>query len=187
MAELLTITILAIIMGIILIGIGLSFISQSLNPLEFNESWQGHSSKDYYKNPLYTLNSKYWHYRPMGSVVVSKQQWEEIEKNVGIKINQSEEKGKDIGYNKAIVEIQNLVEQEEAKTFPNSPYAILNIESTATVEEVNKKYKHLLKVYDSRNFVDLDKAFIQLAEIRTAQIKKAWKKISFGLVRTDNG
>ena len=92
--DLLIIAGLSIVMGIILTAMGLSFLSQSLRSLEFSEKWGGQTSENYYQNPLHRLNSKYWHYRPKGSVIVSKKQWEEIEKNIGIEINLAKDKGK---------------------------------------------------------------------------------------------
>lgn len=187
MPEILLIGTLAIMMGFIMLGIGLSLISQGISPFNFNETYRGYSASEYYKNPLYTLNSKYWHYRPKGSVIVSKKQWADIEKSMGIKLDEYREAGKAIGFRRALVEIQDMVKEEEAKINPTSPYAILDVKSTATVEEMTDRYHHLLKIYDTRNFVDLDKAFIQLAAIRTDQIKKAWKQVTFGLNGLTNG
>lgn len=187
MTHLLLIGSLAMLMGLIMLSLGLSLVSQGLNPFNFNEAFRGYNATEYYKNPLYHLNSKYWHYRPRGSVIVSKKQWEDIEKSIAIKIDEGRDAGKKIGYKRALVEIQDLVKEEEAKVNPSSPYEVLNVKSTASIEEIKERYTHLLKIYDTRNFVDLDKAFIQLAAIRIDQIKKAWKQITYGLKGLSNG
>jgi hypothetical protein len=172
---------LSLVLGIILLCIGLSFVGAGLKSLDFTDSYGATTSNSYYLNPLHTLNSKYFHYRPKGSVIVSKKQWADIERNMGIKLLEAKTAGKSIGYKQAIVEIQDKVTEEKAKTFPSSPYAVLDLEASAPLAALEERYNYLLKIYDPRAFVDLDKAFIELAEIRTQQVKRAWSQINLGI------
>jgi len=179
--ELLFIAGSSVVLGVVLLCMGLSFISSGLKSLDFTDSYGSMTPNDYYQNPLYTLNSKYFHYRPKGSVIVSKKQWANIEKNMGVKLLEMKEAGKTIGFKQAIVEIQDKVTEEKTKTFPSSPYAVLDVESSAPLEKIEEKYKYLLIAYNPANFVALDKAFVELAEIRTQQIKRAWSQINLGI------
>lgn len=185
--DLIMIAFLSIVVGIILVSVGLSFISASMESLDFTDSYGTTTPYDYYRNPLHYLDSKYFHYRPKGSVIVSKAQWAEIEKNIGVQIIKAKDAGQKIGYKRAIVEIQDKVKEEKTKTFPSSPYAVLDVTSTTPMAEVEEKYKHLLQIYNPNVFVTLDKAFIELAEIRTAQIVRAWDQISLGVVKSIDG
>jgi len=178
--DLLVMAALSVTMGIILISFGLSFIDFGLGSLDIPYSYKT-GTNDYYQNPLCRLNSKYFHYRPKGAVVVSKKQWSEIERGMGFKLNEAKRAGKSIGYRAALVEIQDKVKEEKAKTSPSSPYLVLGVESAAPLAEIEKRYKHLLEIYSPKGFVSLDKAFVELAEIRTAQIVRAWNQINLGV------
>ena len=175
--DLLVIAALSIVINIIIVTMGLSFLSQNLKSLEFNMNYGHQSAGTYYENPLYKLNSKYWHYRPKGSVIVSKKQWADIEKNIGIEITTAKNLGKKLGYKMAMVDVLDKIKEEQAKVTPTSPYAVLNIDSSTPLDDIGLRYQHLMRIYDPRNFVDLDKTFIELAEIRCAHIKKAWSQI----------
>jgi hypothetical protein len=183
--DLLFIAGLSLVIGIVLLCMGLSFIGAGLGSLDFTDSYGSMTPNDYYQNPLHTLNSKYFHYRPKGSVIVSKKQWSEIERNMGIRLLEAKTAGKTIGYKQAIVEIQDKVTEEKAKTFPSSPYAVLDLEASAPLAALEERYKYLLSVYDPRNFSTLDKAFVELAEIRTQQVKRAWAQINLGIKPAD--
>jgi len=178
--DLLFIMGLSVIMGVILVAMGLSFIDFGLDSLGHSDTY-GNRTADYYQNPLHRLDSKYFHYRPKGSVIVSKKQWATIEENMGIKLDEAKNNGKILGYKQALVEIQDKVKEEKTKTFPSSPYAVLDIESKAPMAEIEKKYKYLLQIYDPKNFITLDKAFTELAEIRRAQITRAWNQVNLGI------
>lgn len=180
MVDLLFLTGISIFFGIILVAMGLSFLSQSLNSLDYTNTWQGSTATEYYNNPLFRLNSKWFHYRPKGSVILSKKQWDEIERSIGAKINEAKEEGKALGHNAAIIEIQDRVKEEQASIVPNTPYKILAVTPDTPLNDVEDRYKALKVMYDPKNFVDLDKAFVELAEIRTDQIVKAWRKIKLG-------
>ena len=179
--DLLIIAFLAIVTGIILTAMGLSFLNQSLKPLDYigDQGW-GLDSADYYQNPLYRFKSKYFHYRPAGWVVLSEEQWENIEENVGATINKAMGVGEKIGYRKAITEIQNKVDEERRNATPASPYAVLDVESATPKVQVMDKYQTLMIKYSPKNFADLDEAFVELAKIRQEQFTKAWKKLSHG-------
>jgi hypothetical protein len=182
--DLLMLAGLSIVMGVILVAMGLSFLSQNLKSLEYGEDWGNYNTGQYYKNPLFRLNSKYWHYRPKGSVIVSEKQWKDIERNIGIKITLAETKAKILGRSTAIIEIKDLVKEEQAKLVPTSPYAVLGMEAASSMAEIEDKYLALLDTYNPKNFVDLDPTFVKLAELRVVQIKKAWNSINLGVTRS---
>ena len=185
--DLLIIAALSIVLGLILTAMGLSFLSQNLKSLEYNsQHWSDRNAKDYYQNPFFRLNSKYWHYRPKGAVVLTKHQWADIEKNIGIKITEAKKHGLKLGRKAFYVEMQDMIKEKRAAITPSSPYLVLGVESTTPMEEIEAKYKAMLQLYNPNNFVDLDKAFIQLAEIRTEQLRKAWKQVNYG-VAYNNG
>lgn len=173
--DLLVLAALSISIGIILLAMGLSFLSQSLDVMDYNNNnyWSAPNSADYYQNPLYGINSKYFHYRPKGWVIVSKKQWKDIEKNIGIKIASAE----NVGYKQALSEIQAMIEEESDKAFPTSPYAVLDAEAVTPKAQIRDKYLALMDKYDPAKFGSLDKAFVQLAEIRQKQVIEAWQKI----------
>ena len=178
--DLIIIAAIGLCMGLVFLAMGLSFIDFGLGSLNIADSYNT-TVHDYYQNPLHRLNSKYFHYRPKGSVVVSKKQWNEIERNIGIKIAESQKAGKMLGYKEAIVDIRLKVKEEKEKITPSSPYATLDVESSTPTKEIEKKYEHFLAIYNPRNFNHLDKAFAQLAELRIEQIKRAWSKINTGI------
>jgi len=184
MMDLLFIAGLSLVTGVILVCMGLSFISESIKGIDYGYSYGAGvygTGVGYNENPLQRLNSKYFHYRPKGSVIVSKKQWAEIERNMGVKLVEMKTAGEMVGFKRAIVEIQDKVKEEKAKTFPSSPYAILDLEASAPLEALEERYKYLLKIYDPKAFVTLDKAFVELAEIRTQQVKRAWSQINLGV------
>lgn len=179
--DLLLIAGLSIVMGIILVAMGLSFLSQSLKFDAYTDKWGTNTTDNYYQNPFFKLNSKYWHYRPKGSVVISKKKWGEIERNIGIEITLAEEKARKLGRAAAIIEIQDMVREEQARIVPASPYAVLDVEAGDALLAIEEHYHKLIAMYDPTNFKGLDEAFIELAEIRIEQFNKAWKSISFGV------
>lgn len=180
--DLLVIAALSIVLGLILTAMGLSFLSQNLESLKYNNAhWGDPNARDYYQNPFFRLNSKYWHYRPKGAVVLTKHKWAEIEKNIGIKLTQAKNEGKKVGYKACLVEFTDKIKEEKARVTPSSPYAVLGVNSTDPQESIKERYHFLIKIYDPKNFVDLDEAFIKLAQIRCKQIKKAWQQINYGV------
>jgi len=183
--DLLILGAMSIVVGIIIVCMGLSFLSQSLDSLSYNTSnnrW-GVNAIDYYANPLYRLQSKWFYYRPKGAVILSQKEWEDIEGNIGVKISDAKDSGKILGYNAAIIEIQDKVREEQTRIVPASPYDVLNVASTMPINDIENNYKDLLSKYDPKYFTNLDKAFVELAEIRTDQIEKAWKQIKLGMFK----
>jgi len=181
MIDLLFLTGLSVFLGIILVCIGLSSINQSLESLEYNNpsyQWSNMSTSEYYKNPLHRIDSKYFHYRPKGSVIVSQKEWEIIERNIAAKIARAKKHGQILGYNAAIIEVKDKVEEEKAKITPRSPYMVLNVEATTPLEEIKVQYLKLMAQYDPVNFENLDSTFVELAGIRCQQILKAWSQIN---------
>jgi len=178
--DLLFIACTALLMGVVLVALGLSFIDFGLSSVDFNGDY-GQTSGKYYQNPLHRLGSKYFHYRPKGSVILSEKQWANIERNMGIKLNEAKTVGKSIGYKIAIVEVQDKIREEKAKTAPSSPYLVLGVKPTTSLAKIEERYKHLLQIYNPKFFNHLDKSFVELSEIRTAQIVRAWNQINLGV------
>ncbi len=186
--DLITLVVLFIVPVLLIVTMALALISEALDPLKYSNhyaQWGAKSTGDYYKNPLCKINSKYFYYRPKGWVIVSKNQWEDIEKNIGIKINEAKQVGKETGHKTAIAEIQAMVREERAKITPSSPYELLGVEPTTPMDEIEEKYKYLLQIYSPSIFVGLDEAFTELANIRTEQIKKAWRQVNCGVGISD--
>ncbi|KPK10631.1 MAG: hypothetical protein AMJ56_07625 [Anaerolineae bacterium SG8_19] len=181
MIDVFVIGIFAIIIGLILVAIGASFVSQGMDSLRYNENWGKYRSFSYYNNPLCKMNSKYFYFRPKGWVILSKKQWEDIEKSIGANIQKAKDNGKILGKALMLKQIQDQVSAEKERVFPSSPYKILGMDSTASLTEIQQKYNALMAMYDPKNFVDLDRAFIELAEVRQDQIRKAWNKIQAGI------
>jgi len=178
--ELLVIAALSIFMGIILIMMGMSYLGQSLESLKFNGS-TNQSPYNYYENPLNRINSKYFHYRPKGTVIVSRGQWEEIEKNIGLRISDAIGRGKKIGRRETIAEIQDVVDKEREEIVPSSPYLLLGVKSTDSIDSIKKRWQHLMLAYAADNFEHLDPAFSELARIRRKELTRAWNKIQCGV------
>jgi hypothetical protein len=178
--DLIVIAAVGMCIGVLLVAMGLSFIDFGLGSLGIADSYTT-TAREYYQNPLHTFNSKYFHYQPKGSVIVTKKQWADIEKNIGIQIHKSQKAGWIIGYKEAIVDVRLKVREEKDKVSPSSPYATLGVESTAPIKEIEDRYKHLLHVYKSVNFSHLDRAFVSLAELRTEQLEKAWRTVNTGI------
>lgn len=166
-----------ILMVVFLVVIGLSLTSASLN-YEEGEDYYGYGQQNYYSNPLFKYNSKYFHYRPKGSVILTKSKWAEIEKNIGIEIGQAREYGRKAGYRQALGDLKDSVALQ--KKFP-TPYAVLHASSGMSSAEIGQKYKDLKKIYDPNNFKHLDSAFMELAEIRCHELDNAWKKVTLAL------
>lgn len=176
--DLLFIASLSIVMGIVLVAMGLSYIEQSLKPLEYNgDYFSTGGSEDYYQNPLYRLKSKYFYYRPAGWVILSKGKWKEIEKNIGIKIAKAEVNGENTGYKKAITDIKDRAVTEQYKMRAASPYALLGVSANTPKDKIKAKYLILMDKYKPEKFEELDEAFVELAKIRQTEIKIAWHKI----------
>ena len=176
---------MAMIIGIVFLAMGLSYISQSLAPMDYNSQY-GKTGADYYANPLNRFNSKWFHYRPKGSVIISKEKWAQIERDMGVKLNGALETGKKLGKKEMLIEIEDKIDERRAKLKPSSPYALFNIKATASIEELRARYEQMRDTYNPDNFAMLDDAFIELAKIRSAEIEKAWKQISYG-VRSTHG
>lgn len=184
--ELLLIVAFSLPMIIILVVMGVSYIEQGLKPLKFNGS-TSQTHYDYYQNPLYKINSKYFHYRPKGSVIVSKNQWKKIEKNIGLRIADAIIRGKKLGRKETIAEIQDVVDKEKSEITPSSPYLLLGVKSTEPLVKIEKRWQELMDRYDLVNFKHLDPAFLELARIRRQEFVKAWNKIRCGVGESNKG
>jgi hypothetical protein len=180
--DLLIIAMLSLVMGVVLLCMGLSFLDQSLQPFKYtNDAWQGNkTANDYYSNPLWGHDSKWFHYRPKGSVIVSKKQWGKIEKDIGLKIIEEYKLGVKKGRAGLLVEIVDELKEQKATT-RLSPYVTLGTDPATPLVEIEEKYKLLLEMYDPSSFRDLHKSFTELAEIRIAEIKRAWQLVNTGI------
>jgi hypothetical protein len=180
--DLLLMTGLSISMGIILLAMGLSLVSQSLDVESYTDNyWHTTSEGAYYKNPLWHYESKYFHYRPKGTIILNKAKWARIEKNIGAKLLESLDAGKRAGRKETILEIQDRVDMRRDEIVPASPYLMLGVTAATPLDDIEKKYNESMKAHNPVYFKHLDVEFTKLAEIRRDQLTKAWKKIKYGL------
>lgn len=177
MIDIFMLSAIAIAGSLILMCMGLSYLSQSLNALEY--SGAPYEALNYNQNPLIGLKSKYFHYRPKNSVLLTEKKWAAVEKGIAKKIGQAEEVAKAGGYARALEDIENRIAEENTH-FPTNPYKILDVAAKASVEEVRIALNLKLSLYALRNFSNLDDSFKELAEIRLRQAKEAYDKIKDG-------
>ncbi len=169
---------LSITGSLILLCMGLSFLSQSLNALDYSAA--SYDAFNYSQNPLIKFNSKYYHsYRPKNSVLLTEKKWTKIEKGIAKKIGEAGEKGKAIGYAQALKEIKEKI-AEESSSFPTNPYKILDVAANADKAAIRRALSLKLDLYALRNFTSLDYSFRELAEIRLRQVKEAYDKATKG-------
>lgn len=179
-----TIILICIFGGLVLLVMGLSFLSQSLRSIDY----LGNSLniESYNKNPLIKLGSKYFHWRPKGAVVLSKSKWAEIEKGINAKIAEAKLAGIELGRSQMMQDIHASLNQRKDETkFPTNPYIILGISSNADDALIDKAYNEAKALYDSTQFQRWDSTFVQLAKIRQEQIDKAYDKIVAGVAPTE--
>jgi hypothetical protein len=170
-----------LLMVLILVVIGLSLTSASLNYYDEGEDYYGHNNKNYYRNPLFKYNSKYFFYRPKGSVILTKNKWAEIEKNIGVKLGEAKEYGRKAGYRQAIRDIQDSLAEKKGNP---SPYKVFSADSNTPLSEIERRYITFRGMYKPDNFKHLDPSFVELAEIRCRELDNAWRKISYGIGRS---
>ena len=165
--------------GLIVVCIGLSYLSQSLNALDYCNAIDQDA---YNSNPLVKLGSKYYHWRPKGAVVITKKKWKIIQDNIAREIEDAKSKGIQIGRAEALKELEShLVEKQEKVGFPTNPYKILDVSSTDTDAEIEEAFRKLIDLYSDKRFEPYDAAFKDLASIRRHQIRKAFNKIAAGI------
>lgn len=168
---------IAISGSLILFCMGLSFLSQSLNALDYSNL--PYAVDNYNQNPLIRLGSKYYHWRPKNSVVVTEKKWAAIERGIARKIANAEEAAETKGYNKAMSDIKEQLD-EGSTSFSKNPYKILDVAADADKATVSKALTLKLDLYALKNFSELDDAFRELAQIRLDQIREAYQKIGEG-------
>lgn len=138
-------------------------------------------SFDYYcsrpTNPLKELNSKYFHYRPQGSVLLTEAQWSQIQGAIHNHISEVRRSSIATGRRLMLKEIKAKLQEEKSAFEPSNPYEVLGLSENCSEKELSERYYYLLELYDPRNFVDLDSSFIELAKIRREQLKSAFNKI----------
>ncbi len=179
MLNILMLSILSITGSLILLCMGLSFLSQSLNALDY--SGAPYEALNYNQNPLIKFNSKYYrNYRPKNSVLLTEKKWKTIEKGIAKKIEEATAKGVAIGYAQALKEIKEKI-AEESSPFSTNPYKILDVESHTDKAVIRRALSAKLDLYALKNFEDLDDSFKELAEIRLRQVKGAYDKMMKGL------
>jgi len=179
--DLLTIVFISVIIGVILVCMGMSLISQSLEPTGYTNQYGHHTSMEYYNNPLWRYQSKYFHYRPEGTIILSRAKWKQIEKNVGLKLLESLDAGKKIGRAEMVEEIQDSIDERRAEITITNPYMLIGVTAKATPDEIELAYQELMQRYHNDHFEGLDDAFMELARIKRDQITKAYKKLTYGL------
>lgn len=172
--------ILLIIMPVIVVTIGLSLLSQSMNALDYNQTEK--RQHNYLSNPLIKLGSKYYSWRPDGAILITKEKWQKIEKNIYHEIDSARKEGIKLGRDVVLAKIENAICQR-----PKNPYTILKL-NMDEADKVNTRETELLAKYNPRNFDYLnDKEFTRLAEIRVEEVKIAARKLRNGLGLKKNG
>lgn len=178
MIDIFVLSVVAITGSLILLCMGLSFLSQSLNALDY--SGASYDAHNYNQNPLIRFGSKYYHHwRPKNSVLLTEKKWEAIERSIARRMGEAEEKAEARGYAQALKHIKEKV-AEESISFPTNPFKILNIKANADNAAVRNALSLKLGLYALKNFKDLDNSFKELAEIRLRQAKEAYDKIIKG-------
>lgn len=115
--SVLVVTALSAVLVIVLTCVGLSYLSASLGGLWYSKKDLGEVK--YYSNPLLAAGSKYFHYKPIGAVIVTKEKWRKIEENMAYLIADAEQKAAEKGYRKALTEIEARVRLAEKKNDKN--------------------------------------------------------------------
>lgn len=178
MLSIFMLSILSITGSLILLCMGLSFLSQSLNALDYSSA--PYEAFNYNQNPLIRFDSKYYHnYRPKNSVLLTEKKWTTIEKGIAKKVGEAEAKGAAIGYAQALKEIKEKIAEENI-SFPTNPYKILDVTANASKATIRKALSLKLDLYALKNFTSLDDSFRELAEIRLRQVKEAYDKATKG-------
>ena len=165
--------------GLILIAIGVSFLSQCIDPVDYNNMYD----KDILdQNPLVKLGSKYFHWRPKGAVVLTKSKWAEIENNIAAEIEETKRLARISGYNEAVKVFRaKISEKKEKASFPTNPYKILCVNSNDSDNIIALSYEKMMLLYSPDRFKDLDESFVELAKLRQDQIRKAYNKLQAGV------
>jgi hypothetical protein len=177
--ELMWILAIIIFGGVVIVCMGLSYLSQSLSSLDYNT---GFEEERFYQNPMVKLGSKYFHWRPKGAVVITKSKWATIKENIAREVESAKQDGVLIGHAKALKEVESRLQEKREKTgFPSNPYKILNVSSTDSDDVIEEAYKNLIDLYSDKRFEAYDSSFKELAEIRRDQIRKAFNKIAAGV------
>jgi len=170
--------------GIVIMCVGLSLLSQSLNALDYNNSFDQDA---YNQNPLIKLGSKYFHWRPKGSVVITRQKWKVIQNNIAREVENAKQEGIKLGKAQALKEVEShLEEQQEKSGFPKNPYKILDVNSTDSDLKIQEAYNKLVALYEEAHFYAYDSAFQELAAIRRRQIRRAFNKIASGVAPSED-
>ena len=169
---------IAITGSLIMVCMGLSFLSQSLNALDYSDT--PYELNELKQNPLIRFKSKYFHYRPKNSVLLTKDKWAKVEKSIAGQIATAEKTGEFKGYEQAIKDVKEKVDEEKSN-FPTNPYKILEVNADMDEPTVKRALKLKLDLYALDKFTEFDKAFQELAEIRREQFRKAYDEITSGL------
>jgi hypothetical protein len=186
-SDMLLVVVLSISIGIVLLCMGLAFIGESLDSLKYDNVY-GYGSKEpnnyYDKNPLWHYSSKYFHYRPKGTVIVSKTDWNRVQIGISAHISKAIDAGKKLGYKEAFEDIKDKVDERKERVSPSNAYMVLGVSAKTCIEDVNRRYDELMALYDKDNFIHLDESFIKLAGIRRRELTKALTKITTALEGT---
>lgn len=157
---------------ILMVAVWLSSQSQLLNAMDYR-----HRQHDYDSNPLKSLGSDYFHWRPPNSVILTEEKWATIEKGINQKIGIAYTNGNNDGYASAIKDIETeLGDSDKIK----DPFKLLGITPRATDRQLDRALETSLKRYNPANFSGCDEDFITLAELKRKQLRKAWSMIKTG-------
>jgi hypothetical protein len=171
--------------GFVLVAIA-AIVAMFLSYLEsaFNGEIDRYSNDSYYKyeydNPLKRWNSKYFHYRPAGAVVLTRNKWLKIEEGIRNHVYDVRTAAVKEGRRQLMQEIRAKLTERRSSFESTNPYDVLGVDATASLDEMKEKWYKMRGLYNPHNFVDLDPSFVELATIRVQQIDGAWRLVKRG-------
>lgn len=177
MSAALVLVFVSMIIMVVLVCMGLSYISASLGGLYYSDN---RKKKMYYSNPLLPMNSIYFHYKPKGSVILTKRMWKEIEMNMAYKIKEAMDKAKEDGYKEALELVERKAKEKSLDDPSTPPESILGVDPHEDEANIRKRYEKLMSLYAESNFNGLHDSFVRLAALHRNRIAKAYTKLTFG-------
>lgn len=174
MSPIVLLVLFTILTVLVLTCMGLSYLSAGLNGLAYNDENKQHR---YYANPLLNCQSKYFHYKPAGAVILTRKKWQQIETNMAYAIRDAEEAARKKGYSEALAAVEARVKLKQAEHSPSDPYKVFGLAHGATLVEVEKVYHALNELYKPKEFAKYGDEFVKLAALKRKRIQKAYNII----------
>ena len=87
------------------------------------------------------------------------------------------------GYEEAVVSFKEKVAEKRAalnQEVASDPYKVLGVDKDANEEQILSALATVLDRYSEDKFKDLDKFFVEFAEIKRRRVKEAYKRVKIG-------